>query len=84
MEIQKMFETLKDEFKPGVFTLEKDTILWQYSTNSAKNYNEAEDRYLSLMGAKCTFETLINDDYEIDDIIESNHKIGFMIKRKTK
>jgi len=83
MTLAGIYQTLKNEYKSGQFFLQDGMIGWIYKTEGACNAKEAEDRWLSFLGAKITTETVIQDtDYEIYQKFDCNNRIGFFIREK--
>ncbi|AMS01336.1 virion protein [Bacillus phage AR9] len=83
MKLEELYQTLKNEYLSGKFYIEDNKINWIYSTEGVKSAEEAEDRWLSFLGAKITAENIIEGtNFEIIQKFESNNKIGFSIREK--
>lgn len=82
--LAELREVLSAEYISGQFFLDGDKVSWIYSTEGVDNVEEAEDRWLSFLGAKLTAQQVIEGtDFEIVQKYESNNKIGFSIMKKT-
>lgn len=83
MTITDVLLTLQNEYNSGQFYLDNEKVSWVYSTNGVNNLEEAEDRWLSFLGAKLTAEQVIDGtDYKIVEKFESNNKIGFSVEER--
>jgi hypothetical protein len=84
MTLTQIFETLNNEYNSGQFSINGDKIDWVYNSNGVGTPDEAEDRWLSFLGAKITAQNVIEGtDYEIIEDFERNSKIGFSVRAKT-
>jgi hypothetical protein len=85
MDINQLYEILKNEYNSGTFFIENNMIGWYYASNGVDNPEDAEDRWLSFLGAKITAQNIIEGtDYVIFQKFERNNKIGFFIKEDKK
>jgi hypothetical protein len=80
MDLEQLFQTLKNEYNSGRFFMEGNRIGWIYKTNGVSTAEEAEDRWLSFLGAKLTVQSVIeNLNYKMVEKFEINNRIGFFI-----
>lgn len=85
LKLAELYEILKNEYNSGIFSLdtENERIGWIYKSQGVNNYREAEDRWLSFLGAKLTAEAIISGtDYRMIQQFEINNRIGFFITHK--
>ena len=81
MDINQLYETLKKEYISGEFFIKDNKIGWFYKSEGVDCPEEAEDRWLSFLGAKITVQTVIEDtNFMIIQKFEINNRIGFFIK----
>jgi hypothetical protein len=81
--LEDVYKTLCNEYTSGTFTLEGDSVEWTYSTAGLGGSEEAEDRWLSFLGAKITARNVTEGtDFEIVENFERKHKIGFSVRKK--
>jgi hypothetical protein len=81
MTLEQVFLTLKNEYNSGIFFIEGNRIGWIYKSEGVSSPREAEDRWLSFLGAKLTAQEVIRDcNFRIVEKFEINNRIGFFIE----
>jgi len=81
MNLEHLLQTLTNEYNSGKFFIEDNRIGWIYNSGGVGTADEAEDRWLSFLGAKLTTETVIEGTgFKIVQKFEINNRIGFFIE----
>jgi hypothetical protein len=81
MTLEQLYKTLCNEYNSGRFFLEGNRIGWIYKTEGVSTAEEAEDRWLSFLGAKLTVQSIISpSSFRMIENFEINNKIGFFIE----
>jgi hypothetical protein len=81
MTLEQLYKTLCNEYNSGRFFLEGNRIGWIYKTEGVSTAEEAEDRWLSFLGAKLTVQSIIGQsNFRMIENFEINNKIGFFLE----
>jgi hypothetical protein len=81
MNLEQLLLTLQNEYISGKFFMDGNRIGWIYNSVGASTPEEAEDRWLSFLGAKLTTQNIIESTgYRIVEKFEINNRIGFFIE----
>jgi hypothetical protein len=80
--LEDIHRVLVNEYNSGCFRLDGEQVTWTYSSEGVDSAREAEDRWLSYLGAKITAEMVIeNSEYTMKNLFETQNRIGFAISK---